>query len=87
MGAYEFGGDPELDCDGNALADSCCPADFDGDAAVGAFDLATLLGAWGDCTDCEVGTPTCACQADLDNTCDVEPFDLALLLGNWGPCP
>ncbi|MCH8968199.1 MAG: right-handed parallel beta-helix repeat-containing protein [Planctomycetes bacterium] len=87
MGAYEFGGDPELDCDGNALADSCCPADFDGDAAVGAFDLATLLGTWGDCPEvCIVGVSTCECRADLDNNCDVAAFDLAQLLGNWGPC-
>ena len=26
-----------------------CPADFDGDDAVGPFDLALLLGAWGEC--------------------------------------
>ncbi len=67
MGAYEFQ-------DGNA---HCCPADFDGDGAVGAADLAELLGSWGPCE---------GCPADLDDDGNVGPFDLALLLGAWGPC-
>ena len=57
-----------------------CPADFDGDGAVGAFDLAFLLGAWGLCPDPE------ACPADLNNDGSVGAFDLAILLGAWGLC-
>ena len=88
MGAYEFGGDPELDCDSLGIADSCCPEDFNGDGMVGAFDLAVLLGTWGACPDpCSPGDSTCECRADLDNNCEVKAFDLALLLGFWGPCP
>ncbi|MCH7996081.1 MAG: hypothetical protein IIB57_16770 [Planctomycetes bacterium] len=67
MGAYEFQ-------DGTT---TCCPADLDGDGAVGPADLAELLGSWGPCPDC---------PADLDGNGQVGPFDLALLLGNWGPC-
>ena len=52
-----------------------------------AFDLAAILGAWGDCPDpCSPGTPTCGCQADIDNDCTVDALDLAFLLGAWGPC-
>ncbi|MCH8912884.1 MAG: hypothetical protein IIA33_04880 [Planctomycetes bacterium] len=62
------------------------PFDFDGDCAVGAFDLASLLGAWGPCPDpCEPGNPCDTCQADADGDCNVGAFDLAQLLGNWGP--
>ncbi len=64
MGAYEFQG-------------STCPADFDGDGAVGPSDLANLLGAWG-------SNPNH--PADLDGDSAVGAFDLAILLGNWGPC-
>ncbi len=67
MGAYEFQ-------EGSA---DCCPADLDGDGAVGAADLAELLGNWGPCE---------GCPADLDGDDAVGAFDLALLLGNWGPC-
>ncbi len=67
MGAYEFQ-------DGSA---DCCPADFDGDGAVGAADLAELLGSWGPCE---------GCPADLDGDGTVGAFDLALLLGGWGAC-
>lgn len=54
-----------------------CPADLNGDADVGPFDLAQLLGSWGPCEDC---------PADLDCDGEVGPFDLATLLGAWGPC-
>ncbi len=58
--------------------DECeCPADFDGDGMVGAFDLAFLLGAWG---------PNPNHPADLDADGIVTAFDLAVLLGAWGPC-
>ena len=55
---------------------SACPADLDGDGAVGAPDLANLLGAWG-------GTGA----ADLDGDGVVGPQDLAAMLGAWGACP
>ena len=55
-----------------------CLADFDGDGAIGPFDLAYVLGFWG---------PNSGHPADLDGDGIVGPFDLALLLGIWGPCP
>ncbi|MFM7133921.1 MAG: hypothetical protein ACKO0W_06355, partial [Planctomycetota bacterium] len=54
---------------------SKCPADFDGDGAVSAADLANLLGSW--------GTP----GADLDGDGTTSASDLAALLGAWGACP
>ncbi len=64
------------------------PEDLDGDANVAAFDLALLLGAWGQCPDpCEPGDPEDTCPADFDGDCAVVAFDLAVLLGAWGPCP
>jgi len=47
--------------------------DLDGDGAVGAGDLAVLLGNWGS-----------AGIGDLDGDGAVGPSDLALLLGAWG---
>ncbi len=56
----------------------CCPSDVDGDASVGATDLAIVLGAWG---------PTRGgIAADIDGSGAVDATDLALLLGNWGNC-
>lgn len=55
---------------------TCCSADLDGDGAVGAGDLASMLGAWG-----STG------PADLDGDGVVGASDLAALLGGWGPCP
>ena len=70
--------DPLLDADGDGELDECdCPEDLDGSGAVGPFDLALLLGAWGPCEDC---------PADLNGDGQVGPFDLALILGAWGPC-
>lgn len=54
-----------------------CPQDLDGSGAVGAFDLALLLGSWGECP---------GCPADFDDDGFVSAFDLAQLLGSWGPC-
>ena len=54
-----------------------CPADLDGNAQVGPFDLALLLGNWGACA---------GCPADLDGNGEVGPLDLALLLDTWGAC-
>ncbi len=53
-----------------------CPADLDGDGAVGSADAALLLGAWGT-----------AGPGDLDGSGTVGSGDVALLLGSWGPCP
>jgi hypothetical protein len=52
--------------------------DLDNDGDVDAADLATLLGSWGPCADCE------DCPADLNGDCIVDATDLATLLGNWG---
>jgi len=54
------------------------PADLDGDGAVGAGDLATLLGAWGACPG------KGPCPADLDGDGAVGASDLAALLAAWG---
>jgi spore coat protein A len=54
-----------------------CPADLDGDGAVGSSDLAALLGSWG----------PGAAPADLNGDGNVNASDLAALLGSWGPCP
>ena len=54
-----------------------CPADFDGDGAVTAADLAMLLGSWGPCP---------GCPADFDDDGSVGAADLAQLLGAWGDC-
>ena len=68
VGAYEFQ-------DGTT---ECCPADFDGDGAVGASDLAIVLGSWGPCE---------GCSADFNGDGVVHAFDLAQVLGAWGMCP
>jgi hypothetical protein len=54
------------------------PADLDGDGAVGAADLAVLLGAWGACP------PKGGCPADLDGDGTVGASDLTALLAAWG---
>ena len=58
-----------------------CPADLDGDGAVGVKDLLILLGAWGPCGDCA------DCPADVDGDCVVGVKDLLVLLGDWFNCP
>ncbi|MCH8881300.1 MAG: hypothetical protein IID34_15645 [Planctomycetes bacterium] len=57
-----------------------CPFDSNDDGQVGPFDLANLLGAWGECAGDE-----CLC-VDADADGQVDAFDLANLLGVWGPC-
>ena len=54
-----------------------CSADINGDGAVGPFDLAIVLGAWGPCEGC----PT-----DFNGDNVVDAFDLAQVLGAWGIC-
>ncbi len=53
-----------------------CPADFDGNGAVGSPDLATMLNSWGT-----------AGPADLNGSGVVDAPDLGILLGSWGACP
>ncbi|MDI9403218.1 MAG: serine hydrolase [Limnohabitans sp.] len=54
-----------------------CPADLDGNDAIGAADLSLLLAAWG----------TKGGDADLDGDGSVGAADLSLLLAAWGVCP
>jgi hypothetical protein len=54
----------------------CCPADLNGDGAVGPADLAQLLSSWNQ-----------GGAADLTGDWIVGPADLANLLAGWGPCP
>ena len=49
--------------------------DFNGDGAVDAQDLATLLNSWGACK---------GCAADLDGNGAVDAADLAAVLNAWG---
>ncbi len=69
------------ECDIGSYELEFCPADFDGDGAVGASDLAQLLGSWGPYEPCP---PFDA--ADFNDDCAVNAADLAQLLGSWGPC-
>ncbi|MCE2884631.1 MAG: hypothetical protein LW806_07015 [Planctomycetaceae bacterium] len=70
-----FNGSPDRNLDG--VPDDCAPcvADFDGDGAVLASDLAALLGGW--------GSPS----FDLDGDGITGAGDLATLLSSWGACP
>lgn len=52
--------------------------DLTGDGAVGAADLANLLGSWGPCP------PGGPCPGDLNGDGQIGADDLAALLGNWG---
>ncbi|MCH8964389.1 MAG: hypothetical protein IIB58_05475, partial [Planctomycetes bacterium] len=73
----------ELDppCDGG-ICNPDCIRDIDGDGHVNAFDLAVLLGCWGQITP----GSTCECF-DKDGDGFITAFDLASLLGAWGLCP
>ena len=51
---------------------------MNGDGAVGAGDLAILLGAW--------GSPGGHGPTDLNGDGQVNAADLALMLGAWGAC-
>jgi hypothetical protein len=50
---------------------------YNGDGAVDAADLASLLAAWGACRDC---------SADVDGDGAVGGWDLSFLLNAWGRC-
>ncbi|MEC9372689.1 MAG: dockerin type I domain-containing protein, partial [Planctomycetota bacterium] len=56
--------------------------DLDGDGAVNAGDLATLLSSWGACEPIPA-----ECVADLDGDGAVNAGDLATLLSRWGTLP
>jgi hypothetical protein len=56
---------------------SPCPADLDGDRAVGPLDLGRTLSAWGSADP----------VADLDDNGVVDGADLFVALAAWGPCP
>ncbi len=64
-----------------ALTIACsppCPADIDGDGAVGIVDFLALLAAWG---------PNAGHPADLNGDGLVGIVDFLGLLAAWGPCP
>ncbi|MHC4320257.1 MAG: WD40/YVTN/BNR-like repeat-containing protein, partial [Planctomycetota bacterium] len=54
-----------------------CPADVDGDGAVGVTDFLQLLAAWGPCPEC---------PEDIDGDGTVGVLDFLELLAAWGPC-
>jgi hypothetical protein len=56
------------------------PVDLDQDGDVDGFDLALLLGAWGNCPINSI----CGCPADLDCSGSINGTDLAVLLAAWG---
>jgi hypothetical protein len=61
--------------------DACitpCVGDTDGNGAVDADDLTTVILGWGPC-----GTP---CPGDVDGNDSVDADDLTAVILNWGPC-
>ncbi len=58
------------------LGGTPCPADFDGDGAVGVNDLLMLIAAWG----------TSDPVIDITGDGHVDTDDLLALLSQWGPC-
>ena len=67
----------------NCISVSCtrcddCPADLDGDGAVGGADLTIILSDWG----C-IGND---CVGDLDGNGEVNGADLTIILSAWGDC-
>ncbi len=62
---------------------TACPADVDGNGAVGFDDLLTVLGSFGMCPmPCVTG-----CPGDVDGSCSVDFDDLLAVVGTFGPCP
>ncbi len=55
-----------------------CPADVDGDGAVGVIDFLGVLAAWGPCP---------GCAADVNSDGSVGVIDFLAVLAAWGPCP
>ncbi len=63
--------------DGSYNPSAPCPADLDGNGAVGVSDILSLIDAWG-----EQGGP-----ADIDNSGTVGVGDLLAMVDAWGNCP
>jgi hypothetical protein len=70
-----------------------CAPDINKDLVVDFFDLAALIGAWGNCEDANPGDPNSPplpvlCDADLDGNYVVDVQDLILVLEHWNKdCP
>jgi hypothetical protein len=62
----------------NGPDDCPCPADLDGDGAIGFADLLVVLADWGKC-----GAP---CAGDVDGDGEVGLGDLLIVLSTWGAC-
>lgn len=65
------------DANGNGVPDECapaCPADRDGNGAVDAADLSTVLASWG------------TGGGDVDGNGTTDAADLSALLAAWGAC-
>ena len=67
---------PVTDAGGNDFAETCCPADLNGDGNVDGGDLATVLANWGGDF----------IPADLDHDGQIGGSDLTIVLGLWGSC-
>ncbi|MHC4947254.1 MAG: M12 family metallo-peptidase [Planctomycetota bacterium] len=81
--ACDIAAGTSLDTDGNGIPDEClsppCPADVDGDGAVGVGDLLDALAAWGVCPP--------PCPPDTDGSGAVDVTDVLAILAAWGACP
>jgi hypothetical protein len=76
-------GSPGSGAGTGTLATSCtavnpCPADLDGDGAVGASDVSFALLDFGACP---------GCQSDVDGDGITGASDISLMLLDFGPCP
>lgn len=54
-----------------------CPADVDGDGAVGVTDILAIIGAWG----------SDDASADVNDDGVVDVADILAVVGGWGSCP
>ena len=69
-----------VDGGGNVIAETCCPADLDGDGQIGAGDLTILLASFGN-------RGADALLVDLNGDQRIDGADLSILLAEWGtPC-
>ncbi len=76
--ASDIASGASADNNGDGVPDECgCSADFDGNSAVDAADLASLLTRWGACATCD---------EDVNHDGIVGGSDLAALLSQWGSC-
>lgn len=76
-------GSPGAGAGTGTLVTSCtavnpCPADLDGDGAVGASDVSFALLDFGPCP---------GCQSDVDGDGFTGASDVSLMLLDFGPCP